>query len=936
MKLLDKIFGSAQNKELSRMQKAVNQVNELEPQIQKLSDEELKGKTAGFKKRLVGKKNKELERTLNELLPEAFAVAREAAHRVIGERPYDVQLMGAMALHEGKIAEMKTGEGKTLASVLAGYLNALNGKGVHVITVNDYLSKRDTNWMGSVYHFLGLSTACLNHDVSYLYEPKVANSDEKSVEMRSDEKSGVSRSSKKKSDEERVVSVEGENLKSISRAEAYQADVLYGTNNEFGFDYLRDNMAQDLSQLVQRPLHFAVVDEVDSILIDEARTPLIISAADTESTKMYQQFARLVLRLRENEDYNVDEKLRSVMLTDKGITKMEKWLGIGNIYETSKVTYVHHLEQALKANVLFTRDRDYVVKEREVVIVDEFTGRMMPGRRYSEGLHQAIEAKENVKVQRESRTLATITFQNYFRIYEKLSGMTGTALTSAEEFFKVYELEVVEIPTNKQMIRNNMGDMVYKTEKGKFRAIVDEIVKLHKTGRPVLVGTIAIEKSEYLSSILKKRGIDHEVLNAKNHEREAQIISKAGQKGAVTIATNMAGRGTDIKLGEGAREVDGLHILGTERHEARRIDNQLRGRAGRQGDPGSSQFFVSLEDELMRRFGGDKMKNIMNRLGLPEDQPIENKIVSRSIESAQGKIEGFNFDIRKRVLEYDDVMNRQRETIYKKRKEALSKESIKDDVQQMLTEEIESIVGAHTAMNDEDGWNVEEIVEEVETILNKNTLGIHKKLIEIKKSKEYSQGAEKKNAMIEFLLGEIKKTYAEKEKDFGLDQMRVIEKSLLLRTTDSFWMDHLEQMEYVREGIGLQGYGQRDPLIMYKKEAFNLFQALLANISHTIINALFKVQLVPAQNESSGVQVPDNVSYSGGEQMEQFSSASSSLDEPSGGKNVQAGEAGTEEIAPVVPIVNDSEKVGRNDPCPCGSGKKYKKCGMIGAPGHKG
>lgn len=909
MKLLDKIFGGAQNKELLRMQKTVDQINELESQIQRLSDEELKGKTAEFREQLVGKKDKELKRVLNELLPEAFAIAREGAKRVIGERPYDAQLIGAIVLHEGKIAEMKTGEGKTLAAVLAGYLNALSGKGVHVITVNDYLSKRDTNWMGSVYHFLGLSTACLNHDVSYLYEPKVLDSDEVSVEM--------------------------ENLKSVTRAEAYQADVLYGTNNEFGFDYLRDNMAQDFSQLVQRPLHFAVVDEVDSILIDEARTPLIISAPDTESTKMYQQFSRLVLRLKENEDYNVDEKLRSVVLTDKGIAKMEKWLGIGNIYETSKVTYVHHLEQALKANVLFTRDRDYVVKEGEVVIVDEFTGRMTPGRRYSEGLHQAIEAKENVKVQRESRTLATITFQNYFRIYEKLSGMTGTALTSAEELFKVYELEVVEIPTNKPMIRDNRGDVVYKTEKGKFRAIVDEIVKLHKAGRPVLVGTVAIEKSEYLSSILRKRGIDHEVLNAKNHEREAQIITKAGQKNAVTIATNMAGRGTDIKLGEGVREIGGLHILGTERHEARRIDNQLRGRSGRQGDPGSSQFFVSLEDELMRRFGGDKMKNIMNRLGLPEDQPIENKIVSRSIESAQGKIEGFNFDIRKRVLEYDDVMNRQRETIYKKRKEALNKKSVKDDIQQMLAEEVESIVGAHTAMDDEDGWNVEEIVEEIEVILSKNVSGIHKKLIAIKKSKEYSQGAEKKNAMIEFLMGEVKKTYAEKEKDFGSDQIRAVEKILLLRTTDSFWMDHLEQMEHVREGIGLQGYGQRDPLIMYKKEAFNLFQALLTSINHTIVSALFKVQLAPAQSESSSTQVPDNVTYSGGEQTEQFSSTDSSADGASGDKNAQAGEAEMKETASAVPIVNDREKVGRNDPCPCGSGKKYKKCGMINAPEHR-
>ncbi|MEA2006786.1 MAG: preprotein translocase subunit SecA [Patescibacteria group bacterium] len=895
MKFIEKLFGGAQNKQLSRMQVVVEKINELEPQIQKLTDEELKEKTKQFKKQLEEKRGKEAKKELDEILPEAFAVVREGAHRVIGERAYDTQLIGAMVLHHGKIAEMKTGEGKTLAAVLAVYLNALTGNGVHVITVNDYLSKRDANWMGSIYHFLGLSTACLNHDVSYLYQPKVVDSNEVSVEM--------------------------ENLKAITRTEAYKADVLYGTNNEFGFDYLRDNMAQDLAHLVQRPLNFAIVDEVDSILIDEARTPLIISAPDTESTRMYQQFARLVPRLNENGDYNVDEKLKSVVLTAEGISKMEKWLGIGNIYETSKVTYVHHLEQALKAHVLFTRDRDYVIKEGEVIIVDEFTGRMMAGRRYSEGLHQAIEAKENVKVQRESRTLATITFQNYFRMYEKLSGMTGTALTSAEELFRVYELEVTEIPTNKSLARNDMRDVVYKSEKGKFSAIIDEIMRLHNEGRPVLVGTIAIEKSEYLSAVLEKRGIDHEVLNAKNHEREAQIISKAGQKGAVTIATNMAGRGTDIKLGDGVREVGGLHILGTERHEARRIDNQLRGRAGRQGDPGSSQFFVSLEDELMRRFGGDRMGGIMNKLGLPEDQPIENKMVSRSIESAQGKIEGFNFDMRKRILEYDDVMNKQRETIYKKRKEALGKESVKEDIRAMLVDEVESIVGAHTALDDEDEWNVEEISEEVETLCGEGSSDVHKKLIEMKRSKDFSQSAEKKSAMIDLLVGQVKKIYGEKEKELGSEQLRAVEKSLMLRTTDSFWMDHLEQIERVREGIGFQGYGQRDPLIMYKKEAFNLFQGLLANINRTIINALFKIQLVPAREASARTRVPENVSYSGGEEAGQFEGGSEVSD---GGAEASAVER--KEAAPTAPIVNDGKSVGRNDPCPCGSGKKYKKC----------
>jgi preprotein translocase subunit SecA len=627
-----------------------------------------------------------------------------------------------------------------------------------------------------------------------------------------------------------------------------------------------------------------------------------------ESTNMYDQFARLVPRLKENEDYNLDEKMRSVVLTGEGIAKMEQWLGIGNIYETSKVSYVHHLEQALKANVLFKLDRDYVVRDDEVVIVDEFTGRMMPGRRYSEGLHQAIEAKEGVKVQRESRTLATITFQNYFRMYDKLAGMTGTALTSAEEFHKVYELEVSVVPTNKEMIRDDKRDVVYKTEEGKFNAIVDEIIEKNKKGQPVLVGTIAIEKSEYLSALLKKRGVDHEVLNAKNHEREAQIVANAGQKGAVTIATNMAGRGTDIKLGKGVKDVGGLHILGTERHEARRIDNQLRGRAGRQGDPGSSQFFVSLEDELLRRFGGDRMKNMMDKLGLPEDQPIENKVITKSIESAQNKIEGFNFDIRKRVLEYDDVMNKQRETIYSKRKEALKKKNVKADILAIFTEEVEAIVAAHTVSEDEDQWNTEEVFEEVQGVVGVKDNSIHTKLINIKKDKGFSQAAEKKGAMIEFLVARIKKLYAEKEKEVGNENMRNIEKSLYLRTIDSFWMDHLEQMDFVREGIGLQGYGQRDPLVMYKKEAFEMFQALLSNINHTVSTAVFKVRIAA---QTTGVS--DNLSYSGGQQVQQFDSSE------------VLPEKKEEEKKPAAPIVND-QNVGRNEPCPCGSGKKYKKC----------
>ncbi len=881
MRLLDRMFGNSQQKELRRIEKIVVQINEFESKIKALTDEELKAKTLEFREVL-----KKEEKTLEDLLPEAFAVAREAAFRVIGERPYDSQLTGGVILHEGKIAEMKTGEGKTLTAILAVYLNSLTGKGVHVVTVNDYLSKRDANWMGSVYHFLGLSTACINNQISFIYTPNKLDTNE--------------------------VNIEEENLIEVPRAEAYKADVLYGTNNEFGFDYLRDNMAQSNEQMSQRELNFAIVDEVDSILIDESRTPLIISTPDAESTEMYGQFAMLVPRLKENEDYNIDEKLKSALLTSEGIEKMEKWLGIGNIYETDKVSYVHHLEQALKANVLFQLDKDYVVKDGEIVIVDEFTGRLMPGRRYSEGLHQAIEAKEKVKVQRESRTLATITFQNYFRMYKKLAGMTGTALTSAEEFHKVYKLEVVEIPTNKPLARIDRKDVVYKTEEGKFQAIVQEVIKSHKKGIPVLVGTIAIEKSEYLADLLAKRGIEREVLNAKNHEREAQIIANAGQKGAITIATNMAGRGTDIKLGEGVKELGGLFIIGTERHEARRIDNQLRGRAGRQGDPGITQFFVSLEDELLRRFGGDRMKNIMDKLGLPEDQPIENKIISKSIESAQGKIEGFNFDIRQRVLEYDDVMNKQRETIYKKRKDILNKKSVKDDILQMFYDEMDAIVAVHTDSDDENSWNMEEIAEEVSIIINGQTTGLHKRLIAVKASKDYTHSSEKRSATIEVLTEYLKRRYAEKEMELGTEQMRGIEKVLYLRTIDSFWMDHLEQMDFTREGIGLQGYGQRDPLVMYKKEAFRMFQSLLTTINQTVIKAVLRVKTMAKESVANEEAETKEMNYNDTKKIN-----SSLIGETSSGEEKKK--------APTNPIVNQ-KNTNRNDPCPCGSGKKFKKC----------
>jgi preprotein translocase subunit SecA len=874
--MLSKLFGSAE-KQAGKLRPLVEKINELEPKMEKLSDDELKGKTAEFRERL------KKEATLDELMPESFAVVREAIKRVDEKRLFDVQLLGGITLHQGKIAEMKTGEGKTHTSTTAVYLNALSGRGVHVVTVNDYLSKRDANWMGPIYNFLGLSCACIQHDASFMYEPKIIDANEVSVEM--------------------------ENLKPVSRRDAYAADITYGTNNEFGFDYLRDNMVQNAEQRVQRELNFAIVDEVDSILIDEARTPLIISAPDSESTKLYRQFAQVVPRLKAEEDYTVDEKMRSVSLTEKGISEVEKMLGVGNIYDVSKISYVHQLEQALKANILFKRDRDYVVREGEVIIVDDFTGRLMPGRRYSEGLHQAIEAKENVEVQKESRTLATITFQNYFRMYEKLAGMTGTALTSAEEFNKVYKLEVVPIPTNKNMIRKDLPDTIYKTENGKFKAVVQEIKKRHESGQPVLVGTIAIERSEVLHEMLEREGVPHEVLNAKNHEREALIIANAGQKGAVTIATNMAGRGTDIKLGKEVIECGGLHILGTERHEARRIDNQLRGRAGRQGDPGSSQFFVSLEDELMRRFGGDKVKNIMDRLGLPEDQPIENKMISRSIESAQAKIEGFNFDIRKNILEYDDVMNKQREVIYKKRKEILSKKSLRDEVMAIVEENIEQIVSVHTAGHPED-WKIRDIANDFNSICP--SFADDNKLDEITKSKNEINDAEKISKLIEYLKGLAKEAYGKKEKEITSEIMRQIEKAVYLRSIDTFWMNHLDDMDYLRDGIGLRGYGQRDPLVEYKKEGYLLFQNLLSSINAAVVSTIFKVGIVKEQPLPQK-NVLDEVKYQGAEeQPAQFGAAK----QAGGGDSVPTGGK----------TIRNKDEIGRNDPCPCGSGKKYKKC----------
>ena len=873
MSLFKNLFGSNE-REIRKLQPIVDQVNSWETATQKLSDEELKNKTFALKERL--KKGE----TLEDILPEAFAMVREASKRVINERHFDVQILGGIVLHKGKIAEMKTGEGKTLTSTLPIYLNAISGKGVHVVTVNDYLAKRDCNWMGSIFNFLGISTACIIHDASYLYEPKIIDTEEVNIEM--------------------------QNLKPINRREAYAADITYGTNNEFGFDYLRDNMVQDASQMTQKDFNFAIVDEVDSILIDEARTPLIISAPDSESTKLYQQFAQLVPRLKEKEDFDVDEKMKAVTIKEAGISKIEGWLGVGNIYETGKINYVHHLEQALKAQIIFQLDRDYVVKDGEVIIVDDFTGRLMPGRRYSEGLHQAIEAKENVEVQKESRTLATITFQNYFRLYQKLAGMTGTALTSAEEFVKVYGIEVMEIPTNKPMIREDLPDVIYKTEKGKFEAIAQKIKETSKKGQPLLVGTIAIEKSEYLSALLTRQGVAHAVLNAKNHEKEAQIVARAGQSGSVTIATNMAGRGTDIKLGEGVRELGGLLVVGTERHEARRIDNQLRGRAGRQGDPGASQFYVSLEDELMRRFGGDKLKSMMDSLGLPEDQPIQNSIISRSIESAQSKIEGFNFDIRKHILEYDDVMNKQREVIYKKRREILRSADTKSVMLDQIKEEIEKVVSLHSAA-DEGQWNIPEMSENFNAILNSNNPEIQKKIEKIRDDKKWNL-SEKITHANQYLFELAKVAYNKKEQEITAPQMRVIERAIMLQTIDINWMNHLDETDYLREGIGLRGYGQRDPLIEYKREAFDLFSNLMENTRSSIVRTIFRINLGVPVSESS--QKRQALNYKGAQEVEQFSAAKKS------------DESSAEKPSPII----NKDKVGRNEPCPCGSGKKYKKC----------
>ncbi|MEK7607023.1 MAG: preprotein translocase subunit SecA [Patescibacteria group bacterium] len=909
MSFLGKLFGDPNKRYLSTLQPLVDQINGLESHFVSLSDEALKVKVVEFKERM------QVEVALDDILPEAFAAVREAARRVLKQRHYDVQLLGGIVLHRGNIAEMRTGEGKTLVATLPAYLNAITGKGVHIITVNDYLARRDAVWMGQVFSALGMSTGCITHDRAFVFDSAYLGA-ETAENMDSGEKAAAS------------FKVEDQYLRPVHRREAYAADIIYGTNNEYGFDYLRDNMVTDELQMVQRGHHFAIVDEVDSILIDEARTPLIISAPAEESESLYYQFAGIAQKLKENDDYNIDEKMKAATLTEQGIARIEKAIGVENLYDAGGISLVHHAEQALRAHALYKRDRDYVVKEGQVIIVDEFTGRLMPGRRWSEGLHQAVEAREGVKIERESQTLATVTFQNYFRMYEKLAGMTGTAMTEAEEFHKIYNLDAVSVPTNKPLVRKDFPDRIYKTEPAKFQAVVAEIKALHATGQPMLVGTVSIEKNEILSQLLTREGIRHELLNAKNHEREGEIIAQAGKLGAVTVATNMAGRGVDILLGgnpadpaeaEKVRSLGGLHIIGTERHEARRIDNQLRGRAGRQGDPGSSQFYLSLEDDLMRIFAGDRIKGLMERFQIPDDMPIENSIVSRSIEAAQNKVEQYHFDLRKHLLEYDDVLNKHRDTIYKRRRAILKAVTLKDETLAMVERELERVVLFHTAGEDETAWNIQEICETARTIFpsaDANCVDLTE--IQKRETGNRLQDAHARTSILEYLRDTAMGYYENMEREINMgtkdpDAMKKIEKAISLRSIDGLWIEHLDAIEHLRRGIGLRGYGQRDPLVEYKKEAYRLFTELLALIEKQVVYSIFKVgsaiRPAPSLLDRRGISIsaPAKIMRDGKDGILAPS------DEPS-----QAREPVTE--------YKEYSNVGRNDPCPCGSGKKYKRC----------
>ncbi len=895
MSFLSRLFGG----EASAAEKYAGQLvktNLFKEQVEALSKEQIQAEVLEFRKKISGlKEDKQVFELLREIAPRVFALTREAAKRSIGQFHYDVQIIGGMALAENKIAEMKTGEGKTLTATLPLVLYALAGRGSHLVTVNDYLARWQASLMGPVYRYLGLSVASIQHEASFLYDPDY-QPEEEEIKKLEGETEGL------------VLDVK--HMRPITRKEAYAADITYGTNNEFGFDYLRDNMVQSMQQLAQRELFFAIVDEVDSILIDEARTPLIISMPDTEPTSKYYEFAKLVERLTDTADYAVDEKHKAASLTDAGITKIEGFLNVPNIYDTSKgVTTIHHIEQALRAKTLFKIDRDYVVRDGEIVIVDEFTGRLMFGRRYSEGLHQAIEAKENVKIQAESKTLATITFQNLFRLYKKLSGMTGTAKTEEEEFFKIYQLTVEQVPTNKPMVRQDLPDQVYKSEAAKFKAIAQEVKQRHKKGQPVLIGTVSIAKNEILADVLKKEGLKFEVLNAKNHEREAHIISQAGRPGQITLATNIAGRGVDILLGgnpvdadeaEAVRKAGGLHILGTERHESRRIDNQLRGRAGRQGDSGSSQFFVSMEDDLMRLFGGERMKSLMTRMGLPDDQPIEHGLVSKSIEQAQKKIEGLNFDTRKHVLEFDDVLNHQRNIIYKKRRgflagtEESKQTDLKAEILGLAKAELLELAAFNLNQVDEHGGKKEDWIGLGKTA--GTIIPVDQKLLDA--VKEAGKNASNKEfAVADALCREVDKYWEIKEKEMGKEVFEGAQRFVALQSLDNLWMEHLDTMDHLRDSVRLRGYGQRDPLVEYKKEGFIMFQNLVKEINKQIVYTVFHISV--QINQKPVEQAP----------LKELVASSAS--------GIQASAAG---------IDPKYEGVGRNDPCPCGSGKKFKKC----------
>jgi preprotein translocase subunit SecA len=973
-KPLNKVLGDPIRREMKRYEGVVGLINDLEAEMSGLSDEELRDKTREFRERLgvegtdlshgqpfaaglseeteeaamqraeEQQRDRDRARALDDLLPEAFAVVREASKRKLGMRHFDVQLIGGIVLHQGRIAEMKTGEGKTLVATLALYLNALEGRGTHLVTVNDYLARRDAGWNAALYHALDMSVGVIaGQDLSFLYDPDYLDDTHTDPRL--------------------------QHLRPCTRREAYAADITYSTNNELGFDYLRDNMAQKLDRCVQRRLRYAIVDEVDSILIDEARTPLIISGQASEATDKFYTYARLIPRLVAEDDYTIDEKTKSATLTEEGVEKIEKWTGLSNIYDMEHVAEAHQINQALRAHALWLRDRDYIVRDGEVIIVDEFTGRTMPGRRWSDGLHQAIEAKEGVSVQQETVTLATITFQNFFRIYDKLAGMTGTALTEAEEFHKIYNLEVVPIPTHQPMVRLDEPDLIYKSEDGKYRAVVDEITDRHKTGQPILVGTTSIDKSERISRMLDKLGVEHSVLNAKLHEREADVIANAGQVGSVTIATNMAGRGTDIVLAEGVPDAGGLYIIGTERHESRRIDNQLRGRAGRQGDPGESRFFLSFEDDLMRVFGGERMQGIMGKLGVDEDTPIESKMVSRQIEGAQARVEGTNFDSRRHVVEYDDVMNKQREIIYGERRKILEGTDTRSNFISMVEHVVESEVPTYCEGRHREAWDFEGLWERMHefapalpTISEVNTESLGNSVEEVS----------------ETISSELIGLYEEKEQEYGAELLREVEQSVMLQVIDTRWLAYLTQMDHLREGMGFQAYGQMDPLVEYKAAAFTAFQDLTEDIQREIVRALLNVQIrrVDPSAGAEGEEVPQEFAAaptSGA--ADATAPASPRADRPGGatdGAHVPparpaaalasgalARATGTRVSAPLAaqPIVRNvmessaagaqraggsgnghavgtaagsrattGGKVGRNQPCPCGSGKKYKYC----------